>query len=473
MALFRPIFSVGGKEPGPRPVPEFGSNRLRKHRRPVGLVTKSTAIAVVVVLGAAASGISGSRNSAAPVVNRGKQAPSIVKQASSATTAVTVAPVTTTTSTDPPPPSAPASQATSTSTPPITTPISDSSIIQASGTQLFLNGSTYKFVGVNAYEAATEWGTNAGCGAELSGAQLNQLFASLPPNSLVRFWAFQGTMATNVNTGQLDWGPIDRVFGAAAAHNQRLVVVLTDQGGTCDGGHWQDPSWYEGGFKDVFNGPSNSNGMGLDTLSYWTYLQDIVSRYSNSRALGMWEPISEPGASSCPTQYEPTNCSGHATCTDEAAAAASMRYFFDTVGAEIHILDPKHLVESGMLGSGQCGTAGPDYQHVSASPGIDILSYHDYYGAVPQWNGLAVRFAQSAALGKPIIGGEVGLNADTAPGCTNLAARNTDFASKVQAQFSAGSSGILAWDWVPTPAGTCTTDIGPSDPLIQPGGAIG
>jgi hypothetical protein len=355
--------------------------------------------------------------------------------------------------------------------------ISDSSIIQASGTQLFLNGSSYKFVGVNAYEAATEWGTNAGCGADLSDVQLNQLFATLPPNSLVRFWAFQATMATNVNTGQLDWGPLDRVFAAAAAHNQRLVVVLADQGGTCDGGHWQDPSWYEGGFEDVFNSPSNSNGAGLDPLSYWTYLQDIVSRYASSPALGMWEPISEAEASTCPTQYEPTNCSGHEICSDEAAAASALRYFFDTVGAEIHTLDPKHLVESGMLGSGQCGTAGPDYQYVSASPGINVLSYHDYYGAVPiggdRWNGLAVRFCQATNLAKPIIGGEVGLNADTSPGCLDLASRNAEFASKIQSQFSAGSSGILAWDWVPTPAGTCTTDIGPTDPLIQPGGAVG
>ena len=139
--------------------------------------------------------------------------------------------------------------------------VPNSPIISASATQLYLNGSPYHFVGVNAYEAGTQWGTNAGCGADLSDAQLNQLFASLPPNSLVRFWAFQGTMATNINTDQLDWAPIDRVFAAAAAHNQRLIVVISDQGGTCDGGHWQDPSWYDGGFKDVFNDPTTTDGL--------------------------------------------------------------------------------------------------------------------------------------------------------------------------------------------------------------------
>src|ERR1700676_3092902 len=77
-----------------------------------------------------------------------------------------------------------------------------SRIIQASGTQLYLYGSPYRFGGGTAYEVATEWGMNAGCGTELSDVQLNQLFASLPPNSLVRFWAFQGTIGTNYYTHQ-------------------------------------------------------------------------------------------------------------------------------------------------------------------------------------------------------------------------------------------------------------------------------
>ena len=40
--------------------------------------------------------------------------------------------------------------------------VPDSSNISASGTQLYLNGSPYNFVGVDAYEAATEWGVNGG-----------------------------------------------------------------------------------------------------------------------------------------------------------------------------------------------------------------------------------------------------------------------------------------------------------------------
>ncbi len=354
--------------------------------------------------------------------------------------------------------------------------VSNGPIIQASGTQLYLNGSPYHFVGVNAYEAGTDWGTNAGCGADLSDAQMNQLFASLPPNSLVRFWAFQGTIATNINTDQLDWAPIDRVFAAAAAHDQRLIVVISDQGGTCDGGHWQDPSWYAGGFKDVFDDPTTTDGTDHTPLSYWDYLQDIVSRYASSPALGMWEPMSEAEASTCSPQYEPTNCSGHQTCPNEGVAAAALRYFFDTVGAEIHALDPKHLVESGLLGGGQCGTQGSDYQYVSASPGIDVLSYHDYWGPKPiggdRFNGMAVRFKQTLSLGKPIIAGEVGLMAGTARGCTSDQTRDEEFRAKERAQSRAGSSGQLIWNWVPAVSTSCSYDLAPSDPALLSGGAV-
>ncbi len=355
--------------------------------------------------------------------------------------------------------------------------MTDSSLIQASGTQLYLHGSPYRFIGLNAYEAATDWGVNEGCGANLSNAQLEGLFSSLPHDSLVRFWAFQGTMATNVHTHQLDWAPLDRVFSAAASHHQRLIVTMTDQGGVCDGGHWQDPAWYEGGFMSVFDSPTTTDGNGLTPLPYWTYLQEIVTRYARSPAVGMWEPISEAEASTCPAAFEPTQCSGHQQCINEAIAASALRHFFDVVGAEIHALDPRHLVESGLLGGGQCGTQGADYGYVSASPGIDVLSYHDYYGAKPfggdRWNGLAVRFRQSVVVGKPIIGGEVGADASASIDCQSLRLRELSLRQIVGAQLSRGGSGDLLWNWVPVPQPNCSYDIGPADPVMTPGGVVG
>ena len=341
--------------------------------------------------------------------------------------------------------------------------------ISAQGQTLEIGGIPTKFTGVNAYELATDWGTNNGCGGMATNAQMDAFFSSLRPNSLVRFWAFQGTMATNVNTHQLDWGPLDRVFFAAAKYHVYLIPTISAQYGSgCDGGHWQDPSWYAGGFNDVYNSSTNSNGHGLDPLSYADYLTAIVSRYADSPALGMWEPMSEPEASTCPAAFEPNNCSGHQTCPSETAAAAALEYFFTTEGGEIQRLDPQHLVEAGFLGAGQCGTAGSDYQNVGASPGINILSVHDYYGSAPmggdQWNGMAVRFAQAKALNKPIIAGEGGIQAGSGqPGCESLQRRAADLSAKIVTQFAAGESAYLVWNWVLDPIGPCSANTGPSD----------
>jgi hypothetical protein len=336
---------------------------------------------------------------------------------------------------------------------------------------LTLDGHPYRFTGVNAYEIATEWGVNAGCGAMLSDDQLNALFASLPPESLVRIWAFQGSMAINVKTHQLDWRPLDRVFASAAAHGQRLIVSLASQGGVCDGSQWQDPSWYEGGFMDAATETSSAGVPDGDPMSYWEYLKAIVAHFEASPALGMWEPVSEPEASTCSTQFQPLDCAGHQTCPDEAIASQALRHFFDVVGGEIHALDRSHLVEDGMLAGGQCGTSGSDFSYVSASPGIDVLSYHDYYpGDEPlggdQWNGLAVRFSQAAALGKPIIGGEVGVEAGAGGSCPSVPARTADDVAKAQIQLAAGSSGVLFWDWVPASNDACSYDITLGDPLV-------
>jgi hypothetical protein len=182
----------------------------------------------------------------------------------------------------------------------------------------------------------------------------------------------------------------------------------------------------------------------------------------------MWEPMSEAEASTCPAADEPGNCSGHQTCPSESAAAGALEYFFTTVGDEIHQLDPSKLVEAGFLGGGQCGTSGSDYQSVGASPGIDVLSVHDYYGAAPmggdQWNGMAVRFSQARALNKPIITGEAGIQAGNGQAaCVSLQQRAAALSAKMQAQFAAGDSAFLVWDWLLDPLGPCSYNTGPTD----------
>ena len=94
-----------------------------------------------------------------------------------------------------------------------------------------------------------------------------------------------------------------------------------------------------------------------------------------------------------------------------------------------------------------------------ASPGIDVLSVHDYYGAAPlggdQWNGLAVRFAQAKALDKPIITGEAGIVAGNGQsGCVSLQQRSVDMAAKMTAQFAAWRQRIPGMGLAARPAGT-------------------
>jgi hypothetical protein len=120
--------------------------------------------------------------------------------------------------------------------------------LSVSGTELELGGRPYHDVGLDAFELATQWGVNAGCGGMLTDTALNSFFAGLPSRSLVRIWAFQGGLATNIHTGQLDWAPLDRVFAAATAHHDLLVVSLTDQAGTCDDQLFKQLSWYRGGY---------------------------------------------------------------------------------------------------------------------------------------------------------------------------------------------------------------------------------
>src|SRR5579863_8640944 len=72
----------------------------------------------------------------------------------------------------------------------------DSPYVTVQGTQLYLNGQPYQFTGVNAFNLGTYAGANAGCGGQVN--DLDAFFSQLRPNSMVRVWAFQGGITTNV-----------------------------------------------------------------------------------------------------------------------------------------------------------------------------------------------------------------------------------------------------------------------------------
>ena len=337
---------------------------------------------------------------------------------------------------------------TTTTSPPTTTtgPLATTSTT----TPVPLATTSTPFVGLNAYELASDPGVNLGCGASFSG-QWASFFSSLPTGTVVRFWATQQMATSAANLQQLDWTALDSVFSTAAKYHVRLIPLLGNQWTDCDGSRavQKQLSWFQGSY-------TSNNDQG--SMSYLAWVRAIVSRYANSSATYLWEPMNEPQASN-----------GDGSCT-ESSAAQALRLFYDTVGGMIHSIDPAHKVESGLLGEGNCGTANGDYAYVGASPGIDVLSYHDYYPSNQadggdQWNGIAVRIAQAAALHKPILVGEDGIVAGGV--CTeSLSQRASDFQTRAQAQFAAGAIGMLLWNWEQSPS-SCSYDIGPGDPSLQ------
>ena len=309
------------------------------------------------------------------------------------------------------------------------------------------------FVGLNAYELATDYGVNNGCGSDIH-TSTDAFFASLPTGTVVRFWAMQpfGTASANTaNPGSLTWGPLDNVFATAAKYGDKLIPVLGNQWGDCDGvneapGVQLGQAFYSGGYtSNTSEGP----------LPYWQWVKDIVARYASSPAVYAWEPINEPQV-----------CD-----VTEAQATTDLTSFFTAVGGEIHALAPGSKVESGFLGTGTCGLENGDYQTVGASPGLDILTYHDYYAATAavggdQYNGIAVRVAQAKALGKPIIAGEMGIEAGTS--CSvSLTQRAADYSAKISAQSALGVTGFMFWDWYPAPTSSCVYEnLQAGDPAL-------
>ncbi|WP_371829493.1 beta-mannosidase [Rhodococcoides yunnanense] len=326
--------------------------------------------------------------------------------------------------------------------------------VTADSTGLALDGAPWWPTGFDAYQLATDWSVNVGCGAMVD---LDSYFASLPDHSLTRFDAFQ-SLAINKFTGQLDFGPMDAVFAAAEAHDQLVIPVLSPQDGACEGDVFKDRQWYVDGWTTVPPVPTVNA-----VLSFEQWTAAAVDRWKNSDALAAWELVGEP---------EISNCADAAcvwwTRTCAADGAAVLRTFFDTAGAQVRALDPRTLITAGLTGGGQCGSQGDEYKYLAESPYVDVLQYHDY-GAdgVPlpgdQWNGLARRITQTTEVNKPLLVAEIG---EFAGSCTSLEDRASHVETKIDGQRTAGTAGALLWAFVPDPRVTeCTYDIGPEDPL--------
>jgi hypothetical protein len=326
------------------------------------------------------------------------------------------------------------------------------------GTDLFVDGHSYRFAGITANELATYWRVNWGCGSQIN--DLDGFFASLRPGSMVSFAGLQAMAFNNKSTHKIDFTGIDRVVRAAERHGQKLSIALADQQGTCDDGHWKGQEWYDGGFRQAFN----DDGRNLSRLSYWDYLHLIVPRYKDSPAVAFWLPIGEPEASNCAPGYRGSDCNLHLNCP--AGATSSLRRFFDTVGKEIASLDPNHLVGTGTISRRQCGLSGGGYRQVLRSLYVDVANYHDYgKESTPLPPDLKAALQEAHAANKVFVMDEGGINAGSS--CRTTTQRRDQFKAKMDAQFSAGVTGFEVWNWEISATGACDFTILPGDPLMD------
>lgn len=265
------------------------------------------------------------------------------------------------------------------------------------GTGLMLDGKPYRFIGVNNFDL-----TGCNTGRPVDSADADAFFASLPPASMVRVWAFER------------WGiaGIEQTVRLAEKHGQKLILVLIDGTATCDVPPL-GPDWYRQEFRGA----------------YFDWLERLATRFRDSPAVAIWELIGEGGLD--------------ALSTDE------VKQFYDESAARIKEIDPFHLVSTGALApwqSFQFGEGG--YAYVHSGPNIDLVGVHEYDYAWSNGQTIVSPHFDTArdaaqALGKPVYVGETGVGLQS--GCMTADERAEVLRKKFDAYLASGAVGVLYW----------------------------
>jgi mannan endo-1,4-beta-mannosidase len=320
----------------------------------------------------------------------------------------------------------------------------ETAFVRRAGTRLSLDGKPYLFVGFNLFQANLTRPLANCSDTPANGAIDQQLRLMGPDVNVVRAWFFQ-SMATR--GGRRRWSAFDRTLAAARRHGMRVIATLADQWNYCEG-PYKDERWYAAGYK--------ASVLPGDTVPYRRWVSEIVSRYKNNPTIAMWELTNEPEIQV--SEADPS-------CPPDATVV--LRRWAKDISSLIKTIDPRHLVSLGSGGNGGCGLRGAEYTAVNSLPMLDVCTYHDYWGAQlalssdPN-NGIQRRINECRGLKKPIYAGEVGVNVKEV---SSLDERARLLAAKASAQFAAGISGFVVWDW----RGSSNDDyeIGPADPVLS------
>jgi hypothetical protein len=113
-------------------------------------------------------------------------------------------------------------------------PAESGGFVKRVGTQLFVDGSPYRFTGLNIYNANSRDNCWYSLGFD-DGSLDASLSAIGPAQNAFRAWFFQSLATRN---GLRDWSAFDHTLAVAAAHHQRVVFTLANQWGSCEERPW-------------------------------------------------------------------------------------------------------------------------------------------------------------------------------------------------------------------------------------------
>ena len=364
-----------------------------------------------------------------------------------------------------------ASPAASTATPTTTTAstattATASDFVTAENRNFVLDGKTFKFVGVNIYDAAATAKYSCRPGSRLSADQLTQTLQFLHDHAgitVLRFWAYQ-----TYTQGATDFSGTDQVIAAAQKVGMRVLPVLEDGPGNCTTAATATPksaykgdTWYSSGYKVPY---------GNATLSYRDYVAKVVAHYRNNPTIFGWSLMNEADTSARDSQ-------GRSVLVGFAQDMASV----------VSANDPNHLISVGTQSNGAPGASGSDFTAVYGLPHIGFAEVHDwgYWGSdqqpMPGGVGktppdptsalcrttsapIGCSFALAPELNKPLIVGEAGIKA------TDDATRNTRASllrAKMDAAYGAGAAGYILWSVTTADTDGYDIHINDDDPLLN------
>jgi mannan endo-1,4-beta-mannosidase len=372
---------------------------------------------------------------------------------------------------------------------PTPTPIA-TDFVSRQGNKLYLNGTEFRFVGFNYYNAAANSIWDCGS-ASLSDEAMDTMFNNwkqFAGATVVRFFPFQKYFVNS--SGSFDWSGFDRVISFANKYGMKVLPALEDSNGYCTvwgtGGlageqlwAYNNGEWYKNAatptYKYFTTLDPNYPHVPLATYlySFYDYVTQVVTHYKLNTTILGWEIMNEG------------NFGG-----DGGADELNIANTYSTL---IKSIDHNHLVTYGTQSEGEPGTQninGTDgtgcssqFAKIYSLKNIDFVEGHDYghdseplpgssdgqslpgrdscgsYVNPPDdyhKGSLACSMSQDfqcPTIYKPFIIGESGMTAPYgSSGCGRTynwtfdqRAQNID--AKIKAAFDVGVSGYLIWEW--------------------------